>query len=136
MKKYYLFLILLSSFIGFAQFNPSAPWMKPINDTKKGLNKNKQTSINELKSTFDVYWESHNKNKKGSGFKPFMRWENHWSNKTNPQGFIITPEEMWSAFNRKNYRRYFNGELEKDEVIQSKNVMDLVEIVKKIEKDA
>ena len=44
--------------------------------------------------------------------------------------------EMWSAFNRKNYRRYFNGELGKDEVIQSKNVMDLVEIVKKIEKDA
>lgn len=105
MKKYYLFLILLSSFIGFAQFNPSAPWMKPINDTKKGLNKNKQTSINELKSTFDTYWESHNKNKKGSGFKPFMRWENHWSNKTNPQGFIITPEEMWSAFNQKKERQ-------------------------------
>lgn len=96
MKKILLFSLLITSFLGFGQFVPSAPWMKEI---KK--DNNQEIPIAELTRAFNTYWTNHDKNKKGSGYKPFMRWENHWKNKTNSQGYLITPQEMWEAFNLK-----------------------------------
>lgn len=96
MKNIYLFLLVFSSFTSFSQFNSSAPWMKTINETEKP-----QATIDELVSSFNDYWKSHDKSVKGSGYKPFMRWENHWRNNTNAEGFLITPKEMWTVFNEK-----------------------------------
>ncbi len=96
MKKTLLFAVLIINFLGFGQFVPSAPWVK---DIKK--DNNREIAIDELTRVFNNYWTNHDKNKKGSGYKPFMRWENHWRNKTNSQGYLITPQEMWEAFNLK-----------------------------------
>ena len=96
MKKTLLFALLIINFLGFSQFVPSAPWVK---DIKK--DNNQEISIDELTNEFNNYWLNHDKDKKGSGYKPFMRWENHWKNKTNSQGYLITPQEMWDAFNLK-----------------------------------
>lgn len=100
MKKTLLFALLIINFLGFGQFVPSAPWVK---DIKK--DKNQEISIDELTSEFNNYWLNHDKDKKGSGYKPYMRWENHWRNKTNTQGYLITPQEMWEAFNLKKAAR-------------------------------
>lgn len=96
MKKYYLLLTLLFSTFCFSQFNPSAPWMS---QSEGEITKEK--TIDELVSDFDNYWQTHNKEQKGSGYKPFMRWESHWRNKTNEQGYLITPQEMWAAWEQK-----------------------------------
>lgn len=96
MKKILLFTSFITSFLGFSQFVPSAPWMKEIN-----RNNNQEISIDELTNEFNNYWLTRDKNQKGSGYKPYMRWENHWKNKTNSQGYLITPQEMWEAFNLK-----------------------------------
>ena len=96
MKKTLLFALLIINFLGFGQFVPSAPWVK---DIKK--DNNHEISIDELSNEFNNYWLNHDKDKKGSGYKPYMRWENHWRNKTNTQGYLITPQEMWEAFNLK-----------------------------------
>lgn len=96
MKKVLLLLSLLSSFIGFSQFVETAPWMENNATAKKG-----EKSIDEIVTSFNEYWKNRDKDKKGSGYKPFMRWENHWRNKTNEQGYLITPQEMWTAFNQK-----------------------------------
>ena len=58
-----------------------------------------------MSNEFNNYWLNHDKDKKGSGYKPYMRWENHWRNKTNTQGYLITPQEMWEAFNLKKAAR-------------------------------
>jgi hypothetical protein len=97
MKKTYLLLTLLCSSLGFSQYNESAPWMSRTKQSKT-----KEKTIDEAVSSFDEYWKHHDKNKKGSGYKPFMRWENHWRNKTNEQGLLITPQEMWDAWTQKN----------------------------------
>ncbi|UGS23564.1 T9SS type A sorting domain-containing protein [Flavobacterium channae] len=97
MIKNYLIVSLLCSFLGFSQFNPTAPWMSEINTTKKG-----ETTIDELVTAFNQYWLTHDKNVKGSGYKPFMRSEFHWRSFTNEQGYIQSSEEFWNAWRQKN----------------------------------
>lgn len=97
MKNTITLLILLISFLGFSQYNSSAPWILNKEAAKQG-----NLTIEQLKESFDAYWLTHDKNKKGSGYKPFMRWEYHWQNKTNDQGELITPAQMWEALNQKN----------------------------------
>ena len=69
MIKNYLIVSLLCSFLGFSQYNSSAPWMADINTTKKG-----EATIDEIVEAFNTYWSTRDKNVKGSGYKPFMRW--------------------------------------------------------------
>lgn len=98
MKKTYLLFALLSAFLGFSQFNPSAPWMD-----REGENGNKtEKTLAELINSFDSYWLNHDRNKKGSGYKPFMRWVEHWKNATNDQGYVISAQELWAAWEQKN----------------------------------
>lgn len=97
MKKTYLVLTLLCSLLGYSQFNRSAPWMQ---GSASSENK-KERSIDEIVADFNEYWKNHDRNKKGSGYKPFMRWENHWRNKTNTDGTLISPAQMWLALNQK-----------------------------------
>lgn len=95
MKNTYLALILLLSFIGYSQFNPNSPW-------KKQTTNSKTTTLREEVDVFNEYWKTHDKNKKGSGYKPFKRWENKYENLLNADGTIITPEQIWSAWEEKN----------------------------------
>nr|WP_294933624.1 T9SS type A sorting domain-containing protein [uncultured Flavobacterium sp.] len=96
MKKTYLLLTLLCAFLGHSQYNELAPWVPQPSGTAKN-----ELTIDELVASFNEYWNHHDRKKKGSGYKPFMRWENHWRNKTDAQGRLITPEQMWAAFNEK-----------------------------------
>ncbi|WP_159778684.1 GEVED domain-containing protein [Flavobacterium sp. 9AF] len=95
LKSFLLLGILLSCNIRLqAQFNEDAPWMENKNlQTKKG-----KVTIDEMVSSFNQYWLTHDKDKKGSGYKPFMRWEYHWRNNEHPDGTVITPQEIEAAF--------------------------------------
>ena len=63
--------------------------------------KKENYTIDELVAAFDQYWLTHEKNIKGSGYKPFMRSEFHWRNFTNEQGYIQSSEEFWNAWRQK-----------------------------------
>lgn len=96
MIKNYLIFSLLCSFLGFSQFNSSAPWMTNINTAKNG-----EATINEMVNAFNSYWSTRDKNARGSGYKPFKRWEYHWKNYTNEQGYIMPAEHLWEAWRQK-----------------------------------
>ncbi len=104
MKRNLLILLFFVSFFGFSQFNKKAPW----NVQSDSARTQKQT-IDDAVALFNAYWETHDKSKKGSGYKPFMRWENHWRNKVDPQGYLITPQKMWQAFNQKKVSQQFRA---------------------------
>ena len=97
MIKNYLILSLLCSFIGFSQFNPSAPWTK-----KSGTASLSQQTIDEQVDAFEAYWSSRNKNVRAAGYKPFMRWEYHWRNYQNEQGYVMSSSDFWNAWRQKN----------------------------------
>lgn len=71
--------------------------MTNINTAKQG-----EATINEMVNAFNAYWSTRNKNARGSGYKPFMRWEYHWKNYTNEQGYIMPAEQLWEAWRQKN----------------------------------
>ena len=104
MKAIITFLLVAFSTAVFAQFNSAAPWLNNTDAAKQ-----ETFTINELKNLFDSYWLTHDKNKKGSGYKPFMRWHYHWKNKTNNQGYLITPDAMWNALSQKNAFKSINS---------------------------
>lgn len=83
------------SYIGYSQFNTNSPW-KNGNQNAKNLNFNNEVNA------FNEYWKTHDKDKKGSGYKPFKRWENKYENQLNPDGSIITPQQLWAAWQEKN----------------------------------
>lgn len=97
MNKNYLIISLLCSTLAFSQFNTSAPWMNEVKTAKQG-----QATIDEQVEAFNNYWSTRDKNVRGSGYKPFMRWEYHWRNYTNEQGYVVSSDEFWEAWRQKN----------------------------------
>jgi hypothetical protein len=96
MKKFLLLLFILQSTILLAQFNETAPWMDSVQKKQTG-----DATIDEIKNAFDHYWEDKNYKKRGSGYKPFMRWETHWRNKVDESGYLISPQQLWSEWEKK-----------------------------------
>ena len=84
MIKNYLIVSLLCCFLGFSQFNSSAPWMTNVGTTKNG-----EATIDEIVTAFNTYWLSRDKKARGAGYKPFMRWEYHWRNYANDCWFLF-----------------------------------------------
>lgn len=99
MIKNFLIVSILCSFFGFSQFNPSAPWMSNSSTSRN------EATIDELVTSFNQYWSTRDKNARGSGYKPFMRWEYHWRNYANEQGYIMTSEDFWNVWRQKNQSR-------------------------------
>ena len=97
MKKIYLLFALLFTFLGFSQFNPTAPWMINTVDANP-----KEKKLSELVTDFNNYWSTRDKTKRASGYKPFMRWVEQWKNVTNDQGYVISQQELLAAWEQKN----------------------------------
>jgi len=95
MKKIYLLIAFFTLTNLFSQFNENAPW---VQDAK---NQAKNESFQNQVTLFNTYWKNKDHNKKGSGYKPFKRWEYKWKDELNAQGNLISPQEMATAFQQK-----------------------------------
>ena len=98
MKKALPIFLLFFILQTYGQYNEGAPWMNSIQ--KKSIN-TKKTTIDEISDSFNNYWRDKDYNKKGSGYKPYKRWENHWRNYIQKDGTIATPEIIWNAWEQK-----------------------------------
>ncbi len=96
MKKLLLYFLLLSAIVLQAQLATDAPWMQ-TNAQARVTN----PTLSELHASFDQYWENHDKDKKGSGYKPFKRWEQFWSSQLDSSGHLMTREAIWQAWQQK-----------------------------------
>lgn len=96
MKKITIIILIFICFSVSAQFNSSAPWMDNVRSAKNG-----NATMNELTNSFNQYWLQHDKHVKGSGYKPFMRWQNHWQNQLRSDGTLISSSEIRAAFLQK-----------------------------------
>ncbi|MFD2588420.1 thrombospondin type 3 repeat-containing protein [Croceitalea marina] len=102
-KLHYTFILALCGLSLTAQFNQNAPWMKEL---KKSSKTNKNTdrpvySIDEISEAFEDYWLDKDKNAKGSGYKPFKRWESYWTNFADSKGYLPTARELWNTWENK-----------------------------------
>ena len=98
MRKTLIIVFLFLFFSANAQFIQNAPWMENINIESKTTS----ITFQKIVDAANTYWETHDKDAKGSGYKPFKRWENHWKNYVNKDGYLPTSADLWNAWSQKN----------------------------------
>jgi len=95
MKKPLLLLLIFFTFsITIAQINSGAPWMEDLNIESR----TSPLKFQEIVDVASAYWETHDKDARGSGYKPFKRWENHWKNYINEDGYLPSSTELWNTW--------------------------------------
>lgn len=88
-----------------AQFNENAPWMKDLKSNQQtSKSSSPTTSLYDISNAFNAYWNNKDYTKKGSGFKPYKRWENYWINFVNNRGELPSSKSLLNSYKRKLYR--------------------------------
>ena len=92
-KKLLYTIIFLGPFFIFSQAaQNNAPWMK------NQLKKKDRSTLKEISTSAENFFKTIDRDKKGSGLKPFKRWEYHWSHYTKTDGKIAPSSELWEAW--------------------------------------
>ncbi len=99
-------LILFATATVSAQFNQSAPWManlekKESAKSDQGKSIQDRYSLDEISLAFNDYWKDKDPTVKGSGFKPYKRWENYWSHFVDSDGYLPTSQAILNSFKNK-----------------------------------
>lgn len=97
-KKLLSFILVILIF----SLSPAQQFPLEIN-TNNTINKNKST-ISSFKNTinqYNNYFSSQDIHKKGSGYKPFKRWEYRWSHYLQEDGKITPVDQLWKAWEQK-----------------------------------
>lgn len=97
-KKIALLTLFVSCMLQ-AQTQINAPW---ITKQQKKSNKSSNLTLEEISKSAETFFKTIDKNKKGSGLKPFKRWEYHWNHYTKSDGKIAPASDLWNAWKQKN----------------------------------
>lgn len=96
-KSFLIILFALTGLTAFSQFNQDAPWMRNLNVEARKDSGNPVT-FQEIVDAFDAYWIGRDHTVKGSGYKPFKRWESFWKNHVKEDGTLPTAAEFWATW--------------------------------------
>ncbi len=98
MRKLLLLLAVIISNFSQAQPGTEAPWMLPpylmVEDS--------EPTYQEIVNAGMLYWETHDKDTKGSGFKPFMRWVERSEAYVTADGTLQAVGEFETELSKKN----------------------------------
>lgn len=101
MKFSILFSFLLYSALSTAQLHTDAPWMAPFNNPNRTI----EPTFQEIVDSFNAYWVGKDETVKGSGYKPFKRWESLYQDYLNPDGRVLSRQQLWDAWQSINQNR-------------------------------
>ncbi len=94
MKKLLLLITLLTFGLGFGQAFQDAPWMEQF-DLQ---NRNTPVKFQDIVDAANSYFETIDKDAKGSGFKVFKRWEAYWERSVDADGYLPTAMDYWNSW--------------------------------------
>ncbi|NND52172.1 MAG: glycosyl hydrolase, partial [Flavobacteriaceae bacterium] len=94
MKKLLLLCVLFTFLTTNAQFNQGAPWMSGFDAN----NRSTPVKFQDIVDAANAYFATIDTDAKGSGYKPFKRWEAFWQNFVDENGFLPTSKDLWNSF--------------------------------------
>lgn len=94
MKKLLTLGLLFFSALLLGQMPQNAPWSNPNTQTET-------RTLEEISAAAESYFNTIDKNKKGSGYKPFKRWQYNWSKFLKPDGKIAPKGDLFKAWEEK-----------------------------------
>lgn len=96
----------------YAQYKSNAPFtalLTHADSTEVSGSETGFLSIASYDKAFEAYFKDKNPRKKGSGYKPYLRWRNYWSYFTE-NGVIKSPQALFQAYqNKMNAERPVNA---------------------------
>lgn len=107
MKKNFLLVlgVLLFNPSLQSQYKSNAPLAAYLQDEKaeRGDPDSGQPmyTLSQITKAAEKYFATHDPNRKGSGYKPFKRWENYWQFFTDKDGYILPSETLYQAYKDK-----------------------------------
>ena len=111
--KLFSYLLLFISFSAFGQIQTNAPWINNVDFEGKST----ELTINEIKQRADNYFNNIDTDKKGSGYKPYNRWLEHWKTYQTDNGTIMPASDLWKAWEIKKEMEHFS--VQKNTTIES-----------------
>lgn len=100
MKKLLLLFVLFTFLTSSAQFNHNAPWMSGFDVNNRSV----PVKFQDIVDAANTYFATVDKDAKGSGYKPFKRWEAFWENFVGEDGYLPTSLELWNSYLEKEAR--------------------------------
>ncbi len=97
MKKIITLTFLLASTLSISQILENAPWTTNNVNTQRNSN----PTLEEVSTAAEAYFSTIDVEKKGSGYKPFKRWQYNWSRNLNADGTIKSKESLLNAWRQK-----------------------------------
>jgi hypothetical protein len=91
-----LLLFFALTFPFYGQIQQNAPW-----SVSSDLKQKKKTTLEDISEAAEAYFKTIDRNKKGSGLKPFKRWEYNRSHYLKPDGTIAPAKDLWKAWEQK-----------------------------------
>lgn len=101
MKNTLLLFVFLVFTFAHGQYIENTPWMQNL-DTQARKESKVPIAFQEIVDASNLYWETHDKFAKGSGYKPFKRWESYWKNFVKEDGTLPTSKELWQTWQEHN----------------------------------
>ena len=88
MKQYLLSILAVVCMTATAQQPFNAPWLQDLYQQKS------KPTFDDIVQTGLAYWETQDKDARGSGYKPFMRWIERYKDCVEPDGTIQSNKEL------------------------------------------
>jgi len=101
-----LIALFFSTFLLAQKVQTYAPW------TQSAMSKsNNNPSMEEVSLAAEEYFKTIDRDKKGSGLKPFERWRYHWGFFLDDNGRIQPREALWKSWEEKNVMKNSQGRM-------------------------
>jgi hypothetical protein len=103
MKRKLLFMLFMTANLSYGQYVDNAPWMSDLKKDSNTANKSNETdyTIDEISEAFNNYWVNKDRKTKGSGFKPYKRWENYWQHLAQTDGRLPSASMLLQSWKNK-----------------------------------
>ncbi|MDX1333258.1 MAG: hypothetical protein R3252_09530, partial [Robiginitalea sp.] len=103
MTRFLLLFCLLAAGFLRAQINPDPPSLQDADGSAQLFSNTPGAPVNidQVSRSVESYWEGRDPFKKGSGYKPFKRWEYYWKHLADTRGNLPSSEKILNSWKNK-----------------------------------
>lgn len=98
-----LLILLLCGIVSYGQVSPQPAGLQAADGSPLFISDvpGKPVNLYEVQEAMEAYWADRDPNRKGSGYKPYKRWENYWMHFVDQQGNLPTSKALYESWTSK-----------------------------------